>query len=343
MVNIGIVGLGFMGMTHYRAIQRVKGGKVVALCTRSEKKLQGDWRDIRGNFGEPGGMEDLSGIATYRKIEEILADAKVNLIDICLPTSLHKEVTIAALKAGKHVLLEKPIALDLKDANQMVEAAEKSGRKFMVGQVLRFFPEFAFIKAAHESGEYGKLLAAHFKRIITKPDWSADIADQEKTGGMAIDLHIHDTDFVNHLLGVPDVVRSDGIVNPGGFVDYIATQYVYEDRDLCITCCSGGLAMAGRPFEHGYDVYFEKGTLIYNSATCPQITLLDANGGVQTVTLEAQDVYDAFVAEIQDAVDYVSGQKAESGLSGASARDSLMLCLREIQSVKMGKPVRITK
>jgi predicted dehydrogenase len=124
-------------------------------------------------------------------------------------------------------------------------------------------------------------------------------------------------------------------------VDYIATEYLYEDRNLCVTCCSGGLAMAGRPFEHGYDVYFEQGTLIYNSATCPQVTLLDAAGGVQTVTFAAQDVYDAFVGEIQDAVDYVSGAKAESGLSGESARNSLKLCLLEIESVKSKAPVRV--
>jgi|YNPNPStandDraft_1061719.scaffolds.fasta_scaffold21661_3 predicted dehydrogenase len=342
MVNIGIVGLGFMGMTHYRAIRRVRNARVAAICTRNPKKLQGDWRDIRGNFGDPGGIEDLTGIRTYTEIGDLLADAGIDLVDICLPTARHRDVAVAALRAGKDVLVEKPIALELEAANEMVAVAEETGRKLMVGQVLRFFPEFAYVKQVYDRGEFGTFLGGHFKRIITRPDWSADIADQSQTGGMAIDLHIHDSDFVNHLLGMPDVVCSSGVVNPGGYVDYIATQYLYTDRNISVTCCSGGLAMPGRPFEHGFDVYFEKGTLIYNSATCPQVTLLDAEGGVQTVTFEAQDVYDAFVGEIQDAVDYVSGAQSVSGLSGESARNSLKLCLLEIESVKRKAPVSVS-
>ncbi|MDE2798076.1 MAG: Gfo/Idh/MocA family oxidoreductase, partial [Gemmatimonadota bacterium] len=111
MVSIGIIGLGFMGMTHYRGIQNVRGGKVAAICTRSPKKRAGDWRGLGGNFGEPGGMEDLSGIRTYEKIDDLLSDASIDLVDICLPTSQHCEVAIAAMRAGKHVLVEKPIAL----------------------------------------------------------------------------------------------------------------------------------------------------------------------------------------------------------------------------------------
>ncbi|MCY4352719.1 MAG: Gfo/Idh/MocA family oxidoreductase, partial [Gemmatimonadetes bacterium] len=146
MVSIGIIGLGFMGMTHYRGIQRVRGGSVAAICTRSPKKLMGDWRGLGGNFGEPGGVEDLSGIRTYEKIDDLLSDASIDLVDICLPTSQHCEVAIAAMRAGKHVLVEKPIALSLEDADRMVRVSEQTGRLMMVAQVLPFFPEFAYLK-----------------------------------------------------------------------------------------------------------------------------------------------------------------------------------------------------
>ena len=86
MVNIGIVGIGFMGMTHYKAIAQVQGGQVAAIVSRDPKKRAGDWRDIQGNFGDGGGEQDLSGIRCYETLDELLADPEIDLVDICLPT-----------------------------------------------------------------------------------------------------------------------------------------------------------------------------------------------------------------------------------------------------------------
>lgn len=101
MVNVGIVGIGFMGMIHYLACQDVPGAKVAAICTRDKKKRAGDWREIKGNFGPPGTIVDLGKIALYEDWRELLADPKIDLIDVCLPPKLHAEVTVAALQAGK--------------------------------------------------------------------------------------------------------------------------------------------------------------------------------------------------------------------------------------------------
>src|ERR1700746_835821 len=98
MLQVGIVGIGFMGMIHYRAYQRVPGVRVAAICTRDKKKLAGDWRAIKGNFGGPGAKLDLRGVRTYERLDEMLADKKLDLIDICLPASLHAAAAIAALK-----------------------------------------------------------------------------------------------------------------------------------------------------------------------------------------------------------------------------------------------------
>src|SRR5690242_15129554 len=103
MVKVGIAGIGFMGVTHFKALQNVKGARVAAICTRDEKKLAGDWRSVQGNFGDAGGTQDLSKVARYRDFDEMLADESLDLIDICLPTPLHRDATIAAVKAGKHV------------------------------------------------------------------------------------------------------------------------------------------------------------------------------------------------------------------------------------------------
>jgi predicted dehydrogenase len=174
-VGVAVVGLGFMGVTHYRSYKKVKGAKVVAVFSRDPKKLAGDWRSVRGNLPtETGGREDLSGVRRYDDLDAILNDPEVELVDICLPTHLHAEAILKALQAGKHVLVEKPIALTLKDADKMVETAQKVGRFLMVGQVLRFFPEFRLLKEMQESGRYGRLKGLHLKRVISKPTWAAD-------------------------------------------------------------------------------------------------------------------------------------------------------------------------
>ncbi|MCH9652303.1 MAG: Gfo/Idh/MocA family oxidoreductase, partial [Planctomycetes bacterium] len=144
MVRIGIIGIGFMGMAHYEGAKKLKGAKVTAISTRDPKKLAGDWSTIEGNFGPRGGQVDLSKVKQYADYHDLLADPDIDLVDICLPTQMHEKVALDSIRAGKHTLVEKPIALDLKAANKMVKTAEKAGVQFMVAQVLPFFPEFQF-------------------------------------------------------------------------------------------------------------------------------------------------------------------------------------------------------
>src|SRR5881397_238061 len=215
MIRIGIVGIGFMGMIHYLASRKLKDARVEAICSRDEKKLAGDWRSIQGNFGPRGEMMDLAGLKKYRDLDALLADKDIDLIDVCNPTHLHPATAVKALDAGKHVLVEKAIALDTKDADAMLDAARKAKRLLMVAHVLPFFPEFAFAAQAIRGGQYGKLLGGHFKRVISKPDWSADIGDAAKTGGPAVDLHIHDTHFIGLVCGVPEYVFATGLSENG--------------------------------------------------------------------------------------------------------------------------------
>src|SRR5947199_1546295 len=301
MIRIGIVSLGFMGMIHYLAARKLKGAQVTALCSRDPKKLAGDWRSIRGNFGPPGEMMDLGSIKKYDRLEKLLADPDIDLIDICNPTHLHPQTATQALQAGKHVLVEKCIALETQDADAMVEAAAKAGKLMMVAQVLPFFAEFAYAAEAIRSRRFGKLLGAHFKRVISQPDWSAEIADAAKTGGPAIDLHIHDTHFIGLVCGVPSQVFSTGVVDDNA-VSYLTTQYLYGPGGPAISCSSGAVAQKGRPFVHGYEVYLEKATLVYESGTC-HLTLLDADGKAERVQLqESSDATTAFTLELQAAV-----------------------------------------
>lgn len=339
MIRIGMVGVGFIGMIHFLAYRKVQGAKVVALCERDRKRLSGDWTGLRGNFGPPGEKMDLSGVKQYEELDRLLADPDIDLIDICTPTHLHAPMVLAALKAGKNVLVEKPIALKVEDADAMVAAARAAGRLFMVAQVLPFFPEFAFAADAVRSGRYGRLLGGHLTRVISRPDWSADIVDPTKTGGPAVDLHIHDTHFICLLAGVPAQVFANGILAADGSVEYLTTNYLYGAGGPALSCSSGIAATSGRPFTHGFDLYLEQATLTHN-ASLP-LTVYTADGKSHVPTLGSGDPIDSFATELQTAVESVRSGKEHATLRGELARDALTLSYRECESVRTGQVVAV--
>jgi predicted dehydrogenase len=343
MIRIGLVGIGFMGMIHYLASAKLRGAKVAAICTRDPKKLAGDWRGIRGNFGPAGTKMDLGKIKRYAKLEDLCADPDIDLVDICTPTHLHLDMARMALRAGKHVLVEKAIALTRKDADAMLQAATKAGKLLMVAHVLPFFPEFAFAAEAIRAGTYGRLLGGHFKRIIAEPDWSDEIADASKTGGPAVDLHIHDTHFIRLIAGMPHKVFSTGIATDDNAVTYLTTQYLYGTgaQALALSCSSGALAKKGREFVHGYELYLEKATLLYESGTQPLTVLTEDGKSKQPKFRVPTEATTAFTAEIQAAVEGVQSGREPDLLSGQLARDALVLCQKECQSVLSGNAVTV--
>jgi predicted dehydrogenase len=339
MVRIGLAGIGFMGMIHYLAAKRVNGAAVTAIHTRDAKKLAGDWRGVRGNFGPPGEVMDLGSIHRHARYEDLLADPDVDLVDICSPTGQHEAMSIAALMAGKHVLVEKPIAIEMAAADRMLAAAKAANKLLMVGQVLPFFPEFAFLAEAVKSGRYGPFLGGQFKRVISRPDWSAAISDAAQTGGPAIDLHIHDTHFIRLICGMPKQVIATGRVE-GDAVTHLNALYLYGHGGPTVACASGALAQKGREFVHGFEAYFEKATLVCEAGVQP-LTVLPAGGGSEKPALGDGDPLNGFAAELQAAVDGVEAGRAPDLLSGQLARDALVLCHRECESVKSGRAVTV--
>lgn len=355
MIRIGIIGLGFMGMIHYYGAKKVDGCQVTAICTRNPKKLSGDWSSIQGNFGPRGGIEDLSGLSTYNQIEDLLADPNVDLVDICLPTEYHKEVTISALKAGKHVLCEKPIEVDIESANEMVKVSEQSEKHFMVAHVLPFFPEFNYALKVVQSGEYGDLLGLHLRRLISQPS-DRTLSNIKKSGAPGIDLHIHDTHFIQLLCGMPSAVFSQGKIAASKdgkstqFVDYLSTQYIYSEQpQLTVSTWSGGISAKGRSFSHGFEIFLEKATLTFSASTlagqgiAQPLTLIQNTGNVHYPDLGEVDPVDAFTNEIAYAISTINSEESgDNGfLSGIKARDALSLCYKEAESVETGRIITV--
>jgi len=350
MVNVGIVGLGFMGMIHYLSYQRAQGVRVVAVCSRDRKKLAGDWRGIQGNFGPRGRKMDLDGIDRYEKYEDMLANSRIDMVDICLPPALHCDASVAAFKAGKHVFCEKPIALTAQQSKSMLKASLAVGRQFHVGHVLPFFPEYKWVLSAARNQRYGNLIGGRFQRSIANPVWIPNYFDPKSTGGPLLDLLIHDSHFIRLLLGMPRAVSSRGRMHgaESRVPEYVDTQFVFDDESLIVSLGGGVILQPGRGFAQSFEIRFERATAVYDFAVIDgeprqivPLTIFESNSKVTVPRLGSGDPMDAFLSEIQEVVSAVRQGKTSQTISGDSAVDAQMLCQRQLQSMESDKSIRV--
>ncbi|MDP4152908.1 MAG: Gfo/Idh/MocA family oxidoreductase [Bacillota bacterium] len=234
MLKVGLIGLGCMGRTHLKNYIRLMNEgfplQLTAICDVDEDKFNNIF--IKGNINNGSEKFDFSKYNLYTKIDEMLDKEDFDYIDICLPTYLHAEITIKALNMGIHVFCEKPMALTSKDCERMIEAAEKNDRKLMIGQCLRFFPQYEYLKECVDTKKYGEVTCGYFYRGGGTPKWSFEnwLLKKEKSGGCLIDQHIHDVDTIHWLFGKPvRVSTSAKNVIPGSGYDVVSTNYMFED------------------------------------------------------------------------------------------------------------------
>jgi predicted dehydrogenase len=249
-----------MGSTHVKAVRTLPGVELAAVCSRDARKLSGDFSGIRGNIGDPAAQVDLSGVARYREIGALLDDPSIDAVDICLPTEMHERVALDALRAGKHVLVEKPMALDGAAAGRIVQEAERLGRTLMAAQVIRFWPEYAALRDTVRGGRLGALRGAVFRRRCAAPSWGS------WEGGGAFDLLIHDVDFVLHLLGKPEAISATGVCDDDAGIDLLHATFFYPGgADVLIT--GGWLNRGACPFSMEFTATFDRDTVEFSTAS----------------------------------------------------------------------------
>jgi len=345
-MQAGIAGIGFMGWIHYLAYQQSDKAHLKAVQSRDAGKRAGDWRGIQGNFGPPGEQIELGDIAAHETFEQLLADDNVELVDICLPPNLHADATIKALEAGKHVLCEKPMALNVADCDRMMAAAENARRMLMVAHVLPFFREFAAAREIISSGKYGSLQGGHFRRVISNPTWIENFYDPQGAGGPLIDLHVHDAHLIRMLLGMPVRVASQGRMR-GEVVEYCTTQFHYDDPSLVVSANSGVIHQQGRGFMHGFEIHLEQATLHFEFsfyADEPEysaLKILTPDGKVERPALAEMSDIDAFTAQLNEAAAAVASGQPSPILSASLARDALVLCQRQTTSVRERRIINV--
>jgi predicted dehydrogenase len=340
MVKVGIVGVGFMGKMHFNVYKNYPKAKVVALADVDPVKRAGDWSRIGGNVEDKRAANvDLSGIRVYSKAEQLFADKGVDVVDITLPTFLHAKYAVAALKAGKHVVCEKPMALSLADCDRMMAAARAARRVLVVAHCIRFWPEWIVLKKIIDGGKYGKPLAARFYRMSLTPTWSWQnwLLDGRRSGGALVDLHIHDVDYVNYAFGVPKAVRSIGVeggVSKRG-VNSVSTQYLFADGPQ-VVAEAHWMAAPGFGFTHGFHVVLEKATVEFDSKTNTPLTVHERAGKSFQPPKPENDGY---VTELRYFVDCIASGRKPTTVTARDGRNALMVALAEARSVKTGRPV----
>lgn len=287
-----------MGRTHLQALNNIPQGEVVAVASDDPVALTGDLSGAEGNLGTSGEKFDFSSMHKYSDWRGAVQDPEVEAVDICLPTHLHSPAAIAALEAGKHVLVEKPMALDGAEADQMLAAADKAGRLLMTAQVLRFFPAYLPLVELRRSGRLGPLHTATFRRRCAAPAWGAWIPDPAKSGGGVFDLLIHDVDMCLHLFGAPAAVSAIGCDEMAKGIDVIAAQLVYPDGGT-VLITGGWHHPKAYPFSMEYTVSFDGGTAEYSSDGRPP-TLYRADGEAEPLEVPEQDGYQAEIEYFLD-------------------------------------------
>jgi len=331
MLRIGIVGWGFMGKMHFRCYKSDTNVEVTAICDADAKQLQNS-SGVAGNISGAEDDLDLSNIALYSDLSKMLAEEKLDALSIASPTFLHASQTIEALNAGVHVFCEKPMALNSGDCREMAEVAKQSGKTLQIGHCIRFWPEYVQAKEIIDSQKYGKVLAATFQRLSLTPTWSWDncFLDGKRSGGAMLDLHIHDTDYVQYVFGMPKEVFSRGVIGPSGEFDHTVTQYFYGND--CVITAEGGWIMApGFGFEMSFKIMLEKVTLVYSSAQEPTFRIFPIDG--ETIIPEIP-TGDGYSFEIQHFVDTLSGKAVPSIITPEQSGDSVKIIEAEKESIR---------
>lgn len=359
-IGVGIIGLGFMGRTHLRAYRDAarQGDPCRVVATSATRRadwdelISGDGAAKAGNIAQAGASEaivDPSEVRFYEDWRELAADPGVDLVSVCTPTDTHAAIAIELLRAGKHVLVEKPVALSSARAREVAQAAADArtrGVLCMPAHCMRFWNGWDWLKARVQeaqdgsrgpNGEWGlgKLRALTLQRMGSRPGWSpAYYNDPARCGGALFDLHIHDADVVLWLLGAPDEVSSVG------HVDHIVTQYRFA-RGPALVVAEGGWVADGFPFRMRYTAEFEGGVADWDLAR-PEPLQVSKDGKSEAVALPPLAGYDGEIRHFVRAIAALRrGERVTLDVTPEDAARVCRLLELEHESATRGTPVAV--
>lgn len=332
MLNYGIIGFGGLGKTHFgncKGFCEKSGVKLVAICDIEEYQFE---TKTDTNLGADNTDLNLSSYNLYTDADEMFEKEQLDFVITALPTYIHEEMAVKAMKRGIHVFSEKPMALTAEQAENMLKVAKENNVKLMIGQCMRYAIAYKELKEMIETKKFGKVIKAEFAHISSLPiwGWKRWFLDEEKSGGCALDMHIHDVDYINYIFGVPKSVSSVATHCQSGF-DSISTTYEYDD--VVVTSKADWGNPAEYPFSETFVVRFENASVTYKNG---EFAVYEFDKPAQTFD------YSEVIEYLDEAVDFVACIKEdkESEINpAASSLLSLKIALAEKKSASTGEKV----
>jgi len=338
MQRIAIVGFKFMGATHAQIYRHLSDAELVAVVDRNPDRATGILRKL--GFDLP----------VYSSLETLLKEKEVDVIDICSPTHVHREMCLQAISAGKHVFCEKPLALNLEDAVEICRAVSDGGSFAQVGHCIRFWPEYQALTKIFQSGSEGKLLGLGLQRRSARPplgekNW---LNDPNRSGGAVLDLHIHDSDYIFSLLGMPPAVTSVGAKDGSG---WSTIQTIYHYENMGIGAVGGWTSPEKWDFQMAFHAEFERATVEFDSRREPTLTITREGEetkplpyevpvlGISESGLGNLSALGGYHNELAYFVSCLERGECPSIATPEQARDTLRIALAEIESVETGRTV----
>lgn len=331
MLNIAVVGLGMIGKTHLSAYKNILDVKVVSVF------------DINKSLGKRIAKEN--GILFYDNFENMIDEVNIDVIDICVPTFLHEKFTLLAAKYKKHIICEKPVSLSLESLDRMISATKEAKVKFMIAQVVRFWPGYVEAKEMIEKGEFGKVKNVYANRLAQLPDWAVWHKDPQKSGGGLFDLHIHDLDFLCYLFGKVKSVYARGIKESNGCWNFITSILNFENG---VNATAEGIwgMTKGYPFTSSLRIVGEEKTYDYKMVagfnleeienTTKQLCIYDQNSNTKRKDISKDDPYEL---ELKYFIKCIIENKETRIITLENSRDVLFTILAVKKSLETGEVV----
>ncbi|MGI6527654.1 MAG: Gfo/Idh/MocA family protein [Caldicoprobacterales bacterium] len=333
MLKAGLIGGGFIGLVHAEAYKNSSKAKLAAVA------------DLNEEAGRK--LAEKYGCKYYKDAEEMLQKEELDFIDICVPTFAHEKMVLLGAKYKVHVLCEKPITLSLDSMDRMIDATKSAGVKFMVAQVIRFWPEYVKIKEMYDRGDFGRIKMVYANRLAQFPAWMGWNTDPKRSGGGLFDLHLHDVDVARYMFGEADSVYATGYKSDTGCWNHVVTSLTFKNGVKC--AIEGAYEMTDAyPFTMTFRVVGQDVTADYQLGAGMNLedpssyrrALMRYETGKDPVKVDV-DERDAYQIEIDYFADCIAEGKEPDLVPVEQSRDVVRILLAAIESLETGQAVKL--
>jgi len=330
MLDVVVVGAGTMGSVHARAYERMQDIRLVGIV------------DVNTERAER--LAIACHTEAYQELDNLLSTKHVDVVDVCVPTDLHRSYAEKAFQSGKHVICEKPIARTLEDAVAMLHASQTAGKQLHIGHVLRFFPEYQVARELVRRGELGEVGTAHAVRGGQFPkgveDW---YSSTDRSGTLILDMMIHDFDFLRWCFGEIRRVYAKNLRRDE--TERLDHAFVTLRFDSEVIAQVTGTWAYPEGFHTSLEIAGQYGTLRHdsNDSAPMQVMLHDHSAGAVGVAVpESPLLKDPYFAELEHFMACIRGE-AQPIMTGEDALAALTISLAALESVRTGRVISLDK